>query len=216
MRTSLLLRDHPLHSFGRKISRHPASLVTASARALSGLPDAGATMSRCQGQDLPRCVWCAPSFCWGIIKRGNGVGRTESKKQEEEEEEAWTEQMHAAVNYVELLICCLVVFFFLHFLFFFFPAYFCWTVSHQNLVLKFCSKSPLPTCNYKYQFGLLRTTLRNEITHEIFFFFPPSVWLECFPSGHLGASGEEKFSNIYKSTKIVLVLYPSTIFYTWG
>lgn len=120
MRTSLLLRDHPLHSFGRKISRHPASLVTASARALSGLPDAGATMSRCQGQDLPRCVWCAPSFCWGIIKRGNGVGRTESKKQEEEEEEAWTEQMHAAVNYVELLICCLVfVFFFPLFIFFF-------------------------------------------------------------------------------------------------
>lgn len=76
-RTSLLLRDHPLHSFCQKISRHPLSLVPASAQALSGLPDAGATMSLCQGQDLPRCVWCAPSFCWGIIKRGNGVGRTE-------------------------------------------------------------------------------------------------------------------------------------------
>lgn len=79
MRTSLLLRDHPFHSFCQKISRHAASLVPASAQALSGLPDAGATMSLCQGQDLPRCVWCAPSFCWGIIKRGNGVGRTEWK-----------------------------------------------------------------------------------------------------------------------------------------
>lgn len=65
MRTSLLLRDHPLHSFCQKISRHPPSLVTASAQALSGLPDAGATMSPCQGQDLPRCVWCAPSFLLG-------------------------------------------------------------------------------------------------------------------------------------------------------
>ena len=134
MRTSLLLRDHPLHSFCQKISRHPPSLVTASAQALSGLPDAGATMRLCQGQDLPRCVWCAPSFCWGIIKRGNGVGRTVEKQ----EEGAWTEQMDAAVNYVELLICCL-----------FSPVFeiLCWTVSPSGLSFKVCGKSPLRTCN---------------------------------------------------------------------
>lgn len=133
MRTSLLLRDHPLHSFCQKISRHPPSLVPASAQALSGLPDAGATMRLCQGQDLPRCVWCAPSFCWGIIKRGNGVGRTEWKKQEEG---AWTEQMDAAVNYVQLLICC-----------FSFLWDFVLNCFPSGFSFKVWGKAPLRTCN---------------------------------------------------------------------
>lgn len=75
----------------------------------------------------------------------------------------------------------LFVCFFSTFYFFIFSGYFCRTVSHQNLVLKFCGKSPLPTCNYKYQFGLLRTTLRNEITHEIFFFLSPLSLTRMFP-----------------------------------
>lgn len=99
---SVLPRDHPLNSSRQKISRRPStSLVAASAQALSGLPDAGATMRPCQARDLPWCVWCSPSFlffCGGIIKRGNGVGRTEWRRRD------WTEQMDAAVNYVELLM----------------------------------------------------------------------------------------------------------------
>ena len=125
MRTSLLLRDDPLHSFRQKISRHPPSLVTASAQALSGLPDAGATMSLCQGQDLPRCVWCAPSFCWGIIKRGNGVGRTE-----------WKSRRRGGLDRANGCSCqlCRVV----DMLFVFLSLRFCVELfPHQDLVLKF-------------------------------------------------------------------------------
>lgn len=88
----VLLRDHPPHSSIKNLQA--ASLSgAASARSISGLPDAdaGTAMSSCQGWDLPRCVWCAPSFCLGIIKRGNGAGRTERRRR-------WRgEQMDAAV-----------------------------------------------------------------------------------------------------------------------
>ena len=62
-------------------------------------------------------------FCWGIIKRGNGVGRTEWEKQEEGPS---TEQMDAAVNYVEFVFLSL-------------SDISCWTASRQDLVffLKF-------------------------------------------------------------------------------
>lgn len=134
MRTSLLLRDHPLHSFCQKISRHPPSLVTASAQALSGLPDAGATMSLCQGQDLPRCVWCAPSFCWGIIKRGNGVGRTEwESRRRGLGPSKW---MQLSIMLSCWYVVCFPVFEIL-----------CWTVSPSGFSYKVCGKSPLRTRN---------------------------------------------------------------------
>lgn len=136
MRTSLLLRDHPLHSFCRKISRHPASLVTASTWALSGLPDAGATMSLCQGQDLPRCVWCAPSFCWGIIKRGNGVGRTEWKSRRRRRRLGPSKCMQLSIMLSRWYAVCFPVFEIL-----------CWTVSPSGFSFKVCGKSLLPTCN---------------------------------------------------------------------
>lgn len=135
MRTSLLLRDDPLHSFRQKISRHPPSLVTASAQALSGLPDAGATMSLCQGQDLPRCVWCSPSFCWGIIKRGNGVGRTEwkSRRRRGLGPSKW---MQLSIMSSCWYVVCVSLFEIL-----------CRTVSPSGFSFKVCGKSPVRTCN---------------------------------------------------------------------
>lgn len=59
-------------------------------------------------------LMCSIFFGGGIIKRGNGVGRTEWGGEEKKKAEvmeggkrAWTEQTDAAVNYVELfLVLC--------------------------------------------------------------------------------------------------------------
>lgn len=67
-RGPLFCQEIILSIFSRqKISRHPPSLVTASARALSGCARRRSHYEPVPG---PGCVWCAPSFfCWGIIKK---------------------------------------------------------------------------------------------------------------------------------------------------